>query len=477
MTELTRQTELHAYQDIFMFAEEEQNVTYSAILAAVGTGKTFTGLLKAWNYCQKYPNSLGLIVRREYEDLKNSTIQDFETNFGVKVPQNKIFTFPNGSKIMFSHGNLNDINVLKNINLSFFLIEQGEEYESVQIFTFLCDRLRRKGGPRWGGVIANANGHNWVWEVFVDGAKCNVLDERTGQKEYLKSVTVDIPQENGTSTQMEVKYICTTANTFANEKNLPTDYIAGLIAQSNTDPNHYRQYVMNDLDVIDADDLLLTYEMVQNLKKNEFDNPEHAGIVVAALDVARYGKDLCVLKVYQNYGAFKWKCIGTESWGRQNTMYSVGRVADCALTFRISKLVVDCDGLGAGVYDRLKELNRKFDLIEFHGGAKSNKPRYYNLRAECYFTLRDFAEKGWIEDNDPQTTAQLAEIKYTYTSDGVIQMFDKQALRRKQIKSPDFADTAMMCASLFEKHQFYPMADKRARAGGSVITRGRVVKY
>ena len=71
---------LNWYQDAFMFSEAR----FSGIVAAVGSGKTFTGLLRAWNHCETYPKSLGLIVRKEFVDLKNSTIKDFEMNFGVK---------------------------------------------------------------------------------------------------------------------------------------------------------------------------------------------------------------------------------------------------------------------------------------------------------------------------------------------------------------------------------------------------------
>ena len=77
--DLEKNIELNWYQDEFMFAEQR----FSAIIAAVGTGKTFAGLLKAWNYCEEHPESLGLIVRKEFVDLKSSTIKDFEMNFGV----------------------------------------------------------------------------------------------------------------------------------------------------------------------------------------------------------------------------------------------------------------------------------------------------------------------------------------------------------------------------------------------------------
>ena len=110
---------LNWYQDKYLF----NDARFSCLIGGVGTGKTFSFLLKAWQYCQDNPKSLGLIIRKEFTDLRDSTIQDFEKYFNVKINRgNKEYEFPNGSKIMFRHGDMNDINVLKNINLSFFCI-------------------------------------------------------------------------------------------------------------------------------------------------------------------------------------------------------------------------------------------------------------------------------------------------------------------------------------------------------------------
>ena len=82
----TKDIRLNWYQDRFMFSEAR----YNGIIAAVGSGKTFTGLLKAWNYCEMYPKSLGLIVRKEFIDLQNSTIKDFEMNFKKNLKRNNL---------------------------------------------------------------------------------------------------------------------------------------------------------------------------------------------------------------------------------------------------------------------------------------------------------------------------------------------------------------------------------------------------
>ena len=43
------------------------------------TGKTMCAIIKAVNLSLKYPNNLGVILRKNYIDLKDSTLADYET--------------------------------------------------------------------------------------------------------------------------------------------------------------------------------------------------------------------------------------------------------------------------------------------------------------------------------------------------------------------------------------------------------------
>ena len=127
---------LKPFQYDFVFSEER----FPALIAGIGTGKTYMLLLKIWNFLSNHPNCLGLICRKEYTDLHDSTMKDFTRYFGVTADSNKEFKFPNGSVLMFRHAA--EVEVLKNINLSIFGIEQAEEFETDEQFIFLRDRLR-----------------------------------------------------------------------------------------------------------------------------------------------------------------------------------------------------------------------------------------------------------------------------------------------------------------------------------------------
>ena len=430
---------LNWYQDKYLF----NDARFSCLIGGVGTGKTFSFLLKAWQYCQDNPKSLGLIIRKEFTDLRDSTIQDFEKYFNVKINRgNKEYEFPNGSKIMFRHGDMNDINVLKNINLSFFCIEQAEEYESADIFDFLRDRLRRSGGRRWAGVIANANGHNWLYERFIEGAKSKVHDEAKGEVLYEKP-----------------NYLCCTANSFANEHNLPTDFIADLKAMEVDAPEHYKQYVMNDFNVLDADDLLLTPEEVDNLKKN-LDGNRYDRYM--ATDLARFGKDNCVSFVGEDVSGFKFAEVACDSWSQKDALHSVGRIADFARQMHLTDGTIDCDGLGQGYYDSLKDLvNGSFGLREFHNTANNRDSAYANIRTEIYFYIKELAQKGWLSVKTPEIINDLARLRYTYNRNGQKMMIPKEVMRAKGLSSPDFADALMMAVWLWKMRKPTAMRVKR----------------
>lgn len=138
---------------------------FSAYIGAIGTGKSTALIVKSLFHSQEQAGNLGCIVRKNFTDLRDSTIKDFETYTGFKVSeQKKECVLPNGSVILFRHGD--ELPVLKNLNLGFFGIEQAEEFPDSITWEFLKMRLRRDCKHRNGFIVGNTGGHNWIWEIF-----------------------------------------------------------------------------------------------------------------------------------------------------------------------------------------------------------------------------------------------------------------------------------------------------------------------
>ena len=138
---------------------------FSAYIGAIGTGKSTALIVKALFHSQESPGNLGVIVRKHFTDLRDSTIKDFETYTGFKVTeQKKECILPNGSTILFRH--FEELPVLKNLNLGFFGIEQAEESPDSTVWEFLKMRLRRDCKHRNGFIVGNTAGHNWIWNIW-----------------------------------------------------------------------------------------------------------------------------------------------------------------------------------------------------------------------------------------------------------------------------------------------------------------------
>lgn len=212
-----------------------------------------------------------------------------------------------------------------------------------------------------------------------------------------------------------------------------------------TSDNKFRQEYLCDF-TASAEDVVFTTEVLDKCKQELFYN---GGERVAALDVARYGADSSVLCVMESCGPLKWREVTFDTWNGKDTMYTVGRVADAAKQYGFNRLIVDGDGIGGGVIDRLKEL-KNFSVKEFRGGATADDERFLNKRAESYFCLRDFMDSGKVSLSNKAVLTELATLTHTYNSKGQIKMFDKEEYKKEFGKSPDWADSIMMCSQLMK---------------------------
>ena len=186
-------------QDKFIFSKAK----FPAIVGTWGCGKSLAGLYAANLECENHPNSLYLIIRKEFVDLRDSTMQDWTNEIGRAWDGNKNVNYDNGSVLMFRHGS--DIDSLKNTNLSGALFIQAEEM-SEEEFWFVCGRLRRKTGSLQLRLESNYNGHNWIYKLW-------------------KKKDIKVPL--GSTITADDFHLIETC-TLDNKENLPAAYIASL---------------------------------------------------------------------------------------------------------------------------------------------------------------------------------------------------------------------------------------------------------
>jgi hypothetical protein len=126
-------------------------------------------------------------------------------------------------------------------------------------------------------------------------------------------------------------------------------------------------------------------------------------------------------------------------------MQTAGRVVDAVRRHSPAAVRVDEIGVGAGVLDRLRELGTQ-GVTGVNVAQRASRPEHFaNLRAELYDGLRERFQQGRIAIPDDQAlVAELASLKYSFTSSGQVRLEGKEDLRSRGLPSPDRADALML---------------------------------
>jgi phage terminase large subunit len=167
---------------------------------------------------------------------------------------------------------------------------------------------------------------------------------------------------------------------------------------------------------------------------------------VGGLDVARYGDNQCVLTIRRGDAIER-----QEAWGNLSLMETVGIAARAIADYDLKALVIDAAGVGAGVYDRLLEL--RHPVYAYNGGHRAFTPgSFNNRRTEMWWGVRTRLEKQrlWLPPNCERLVADLIAPEYEIASSGRIQIETKEKLLDRGIRSPDYADSLILCYALDE---------------------------
>jgi phage terminase large subunit len=168
------------------------------------------------------------------------------------------------------------------------------------------------------------------------------------------------------------------------------------------------------------------------------------------VDVARFGDDRTVLLLRQGSVVDR-----IAVYAKQDTMVTVGHVVHAVQAWRAAEVYVDVIGVGAGVYDRLAELQREKKLAATVlavnvAEAAPDRPTDQDAQGK---TLRDdlwLKTAAWLRDESPVFAAdrdacedlagELTSVKYAPDSSGRLVAESKDAMKARHLRSPDLAD-------------------------------------
>ena len=137
----------------------------------VGSGKTYSIVIKTLILCSQYPGIFILIGAQTYPLLRDTTLREFLAVCPRDIIKSynrteQHFILKNGSEIIFR--SFDDANKLKSLNLGACGIEEMTDI-SEEIMKMLRTRMRQNGMP---GCIYGATNPgtfgNWVYKYFIE---------------------------------------------------------------------------------------------------------------------------------------------------------------------------------------------------------------------------------------------------------------------------------------------------------------------
>lgn len=219
-------------------------------------------------------------------------------------------------------------------------------------------------------------------------------------------------------------------------------YVKEMASRYGEESNAYRIRVLGEFPRSD-DDTVIPMELLDLAVQRDV-APTNFAPLVWGLDVARFGSDSSALCKRKGNSVTE----PIRVWRNLDLMQLTGAVVAeyeaLAPSERPAEILVDSIGLGAGVVDRLRELN-----LPARGINVSESPAlgltYRNLRAELWHKAKAWLEKRDCRlPKDERLISELATVRYSFTSNGKIQIESKDEIRKRGLPSPDLADAFVL---------------------------------
>ena len=190
------------------------------------------------------------------------------------------------------------------------------------------------------------------------------------------------------------------------------------------------------------EDTVIGVSLIEHAMANEIKIHEDTACIWG-LDVARQGGDASVLCKRQGPVVHP-----LTVWRNLDLMQLTGAVKAeydaLPAQKKPQEIIVDSNGFGAGVLDRLRELGLPARGLNVSERAVA-KDTYLNMRAEMWFKTKYWLEQMDVSlPRDDALYAELAAPRYQFTSSGKLQVESKEMMKRRGVSSPDRADALVL---------------------------------
>ena len=220
------------------------------------------------------------------------------------------------------------------------------------------------------------------------------------------------------------------------------DFLDNMAEKYGVESNVYRVRVLGNFPT-QSDDVLVPLHIVEEATVRDIEASPTTP-VVWGLDVARFGGDRSALAKRQGQVLID----PIKTWQNKDLMELAGIILTgyeaCNYKTRPQAIYIDAIGLGAGLADRLRELDLPAVAVSVSETA-SLKERFGRLRDELFWNAREWFEGRDVHIPEDDTLIQeITSIRYKYLSTGKLKVESKDEMKKRGQRSPDVADAFVL---------------------------------
>ena len=219
-------------------------------------------------------------------------------------------------------------------------------------------------------------------------------------------------------------------------------FIADMAAKYGEESNVYRVRVSGEFPT-QSDDVLLPLHLVEDATRRQIEMAPTTQ-TVWGLDVSRYGGDRTALCKRQGNVVIE----PVKTWQNKDLMELAGIILSeyeaTRYMDRPSAIYIDSIGIGAGLADRLAELDLPAIGIAV-SESPSLKEKFVRLRDELFWKAREWFEGRDVAiPHDETLISEITAVRYKYQSSGKLKIESKDEMKRRGQRSPDVADAFVL---------------------------------
>jgi phage terminase large subunit len=419
-------------QKLFREAFRDGKFKFLLYGGGVRSGKSYNQITMLTALCLKYPRTRFAILRKTLTNLKRTSLKTFQKicfdlnfieNTHYKINrQDLVVTFYNGSQLEFIEADISkdpELNKLRGLEIDGALLEECNEM-SEDVFNVIIQRIGQWSAEfkTRGFVFLNCNpSQGWVKAKFYDKW---VNNELCAPFYYQPALPTDNPHNT-------------------------SEYLESLKELPEAD---YKTYVLGDWGAFEETNQLIKEAWLNECTVATYTSQTNN--IYLGVDVAREGDDRSVITFFDGVCFYKQLVFSKlDNYALATKVFEIIR----EFNIPANQVSVDAVGNGGGVVDILKK--HGYNVNSFISGASPSKEHAFysfaNLKAECNYYLAELLRKKqirMIENRDLKH--ELLNIRYK-SDERVFQIEKKAEAKKRMGKSPDLADSMIMCLYPFVK--------------------------